>query len=181
MEIFRAHIIKLAVLLLFVAGTALFVWPSQSDTQPGESVSSWLFDLRTNKDNPVVYQKISSLRTQEGDIPGLLRKASSIVSEHADDFSLPVDSTDSSDDDIYNTLLLKWTIHQQETMTRTVTIADRQTQVPPANEEDDQNAWNQLTQSIDFVIGAYGRISEAWEYIRIILRPLASGIAIGAP
>ena len=181
MLFFRKHIITTTVLFLFVLGTALFVWPDQNETHSGESVSSWLFDLRSNTENPEVYEKISSLRTENGDIPGLLRKASSIVSQHSDDFTLPVDSTDASDDDIYNTLLLKWSLHQHDNTTRTVTITDRQSQVPQANEKEDKTSWNQLVQSIQFVAGTYNRLSDAWEYVRVILRPLASAIAINAP
>ncbi len=181
MTLFRAHIIKIAVLFLFVSGTVALIWPEQNRMEAGESVSNWLFELRSDTDNPVVYEKISSLRSEQGDIPGLLRKASSIVGEHADDFTLPVDEGGTSDDDIYNTLLLKWSIHQQATATDTVMITDRQSQVPPANEKDDKSTWNQLVNSIRFVTGAYGQISETWNYIRMLLKPMASGIAIGAP
>ncbi len=181
MSIFRAHIIKVSALLLFGLGTFLYLFPEHGRMQTGESVSSWLSELRVNKDNSEVYEKISSLRTEDGDIPGLLRKASFIVSEHADEFALPVDSTDTSDDDIYNTLLLKWSMHQQEAMDRTVTINDRQNKAPVANENENKSTWNQIVQSVDFVVGAYSRVQEVWDYVRIMLRPLSSGVAIGAP
>lgn len=181
MSFYRKHIIKITILLLFAVGTMLVVWPGQNRTEASESVSSWLLDLRSDTDNPVVLDKISSLRTEKDDVPGLLRKASSIISEHSDDFTIPVDSNSSSDDDIYNTLLIKWSLHQQEGGTNTVMITDRQTEVTKASEKDNTTVWSQITNSAHFVVGTYSRISEVWEYIRMILRPMVSGIAIGAP
>ena len=170
------------MLLLIVTGVLFIAWPGEHREPAGESVSSWLLGLRNNTENPEVQKKIYSLRAEEGDIPGLLRKASAIVGEHKDDFALPVNDADSaSDDDIYNTLLLKWTLHQQTAPADTVIIADRQSQIPPASEKEDKTLWGQFVNSIQFVIGAYSRISDAVDYVRMILRPLASGISIGAP
>ncbi len=181
MSYFRNLIIKIAVLILFVTGMLFVAWPWSERAHPGESVATWLFELRTDTDNPDVHDKIYSLRTENGDIPGLLRKASSIIRDHADDFTIPVDNESASDDDIYNTLVLKWTLHQQDIPVDTVMITDRQTQVPQANEKEDKSVWNQFTGSIQLLIGTYSRINQAWEYVRMILRPLVSGIAIGAP
>lgn len=181
MSFYRKHIIKITFLLLFAVGIMLVVWPGQNRTEASESVSSWLLDLRSDTDNPVVLDKISSLRTEKDDVPGLLRKASTIISEHSDDFTIPVDSNSSSDDDIYNTLLIKWSLHQQEGGTNTVMITDRQTEVTKASEKDNTTVWSQITNSTHFVVGTYSRISDIWEYIRMILRPMVSGIAIGAP
>lgn len=181
MSYLRSYSIKIAVLLLFVTGMLIVAWPAKDRTNNGESISNWLLDLRSDTSNPVVHNKISSLSNQDGDIPGLLRQATSIISSHQDDFVLPVNSGDASDDDIYNTLLIKWTLHQQEAAADTVTISDRQSQVPAATEKDNKSYRDQVTQSLSFVVGAYSRISEAWDYIRLILRPLVSGIAINAP
>ena len=181
MSYFRSHIIKISVLLLFVTGMLIVAWPGKDRTSNSESISTWLMDLRSDTHNPVVHDKINSLSTKDGDIPGLLRQASSIISNHQDDFVLPVNSDDASDDDIYNTLLIKWTLHQQETVADTIMLSDRQSQVPAATEKDNKTYWDQVTQSVNFVIGAYSRVSEAWDYIRMILRPLVSGIAINAP
>ena len=181
MSFFRSHIIKVPLLLLIITGITFIAWPREDRVPAGESVSSWLMGLRTDSDNPDVHNKIYSLRGDDDDIPGLLRKASSIIGEHKDDFTLPVDGGNATDDDIYNTLLLKWTLHQQESHADTVIIADRQAQVPPASEKEDRTLWSQFTNSIQFIIGAYSRASEVVDYIRMILRPLVSGIAIGAP
>lgn len=181
MSFFRFHIIKVPLLLLIVTGIIFIAWPREDRTPAGESVSSWLLSLRTDTDNPHVHNKIHSLRGEDDDIPGLLRKASAIVGEHQDDFALPVDADNASDDDIYNTLLLKWTLHQQESPADSLLLAERQAQVPPASEKDDKTLWGQITSSIQFVVGAYGKISEAVDYIRMILRPLTGGIAINAP
>lgn len=181
MTFFRSHIISLTVLLLFVMGITIIAWPAEERIHSGESISSWLLELRSDTDNPLVISKIDSLKTENGDIPALLRKASAIVGAHQDDFTIPVDASGASDDDIYNTLLIKWTLHQQNKVADTVMITDRQSKMPQVNENDDKTIWNQFTHSIQFVIGTYSKISEAWEYIRMLLRPLASGIAINAP
>ncbi len=181
MSFFRSHIIKVPLLLIIITGITFFAWPREERLPAGESVSSWLMSLRADTDNPDVHSKIYSLRGEDDDIPGLLRKASSIIGEHQDDFNLPVDAGNTSDDDIYNTLLLRWTLHQQNPQADTVFIADRQAQVPPASEKEDKTLWSQFTSSIQFIIGAYSRASEVVDYIRMILRPLVSGIAIGAP
>lgn len=181
MSIFRIHIIKIIVLLLFVTGIMLVAWPGKDRSHSGESVSAWLFELRSDTENPDVHNKINSLRTENGDIPGLLRKASTIIGEHSEDFTLPVENGDATNDDIYNTLLLKWTLHQKGEPSDTVMITDRQPQVPPANEKDDKSVWQELTNSVHMVVSAYSKISQAWDYIRMILRPLVSGVAINAP
>ncbi len=181
MSFFRSHIIKAPLLLLIATGIIFIAWPGKQHVHSGESVSSMLLGLRSDTENPVVQNKIYSLRSEEGDIPGLLRKASSIIGEHQDDFKLPVDRGKATDDDIYNTLLLKWTLYQQQVPADTVIIPDRQIQAPPASEKEDKTFWSQVTNSIQFVIGAYNRVSDVVDYIRMILRPLVSGIAIGAP
>jgi hypothetical protein len=181
MEFFRSHIVKIPLLLLIITGITFFVWPREDRKQTGESVSVWLMSLRADTDNQEVQNKIYSLRGEQGDIPGLLRKASDIIGQHQDDFTLPVDDSGATNDDIYNTLLLKWTLYQQETLADTVVIIDRQIQVPPASEKDDKTLWNQVTSTVQFVIGAYSRLSDAIDYIRMILRPLAGGISINAP
>ena len=181
MSFFRSHIVKVPLLLLIVTGIVFVAWPREDRIQTGESVSAWLMGLRADTENPEVHNKIYSLRSEEGDIPGLLRKASAIIGEHQDDFTLPVDEGSATNDDIYNTLLLKWTLHQQEAVADTLTIIDRQVQVPPASENDDKSLWSQVTNSVQFIVGAYSRISDAIDYIRMILRPLVGGISINAP
>ncbi len=181
MRFFRSHTVKVPLLLLIVTGIIFVAWPREDRIQTGESVSAWIMALRADTDNPELHGKIYSLRSEKDDIPGLLRKASAIIGEHQDDFTLPVDEGNATNDDIYNTLLLKWTLHQQEAVTDTLTILDRQVQVPPASEKDDKSLLSQVTNSIQFIIGAYSRVSEAIDYIRMILRPLAGGISINAP
>ncbi len=181
MEFFRSHIIKIPLLLLIVTGITFFVWPREDRKQAGESVSVLLMSLRADTDNQEVQNKIHSLRGEQGDIPGLLRKASDIIGQHQDDFTLPVDEGGATNDDIYNTLLLKWTLYQQESLTDSVMIVDRQVQVPVASEKEDKSLWNQVTSTVQFVVGAYSRLGEAIDYIRMILRPLAGGISINAP
>lgn len=181
MEVFRLHIIKIPLFLLILMGIALLVWPGGDGKQTGESVSVWLMSLRTDTDNQEVRNKIYSLRSEHGDVPGLLRKASAIVGEHQDDFGLPMDDSDATSDDIYNALLLKWTLYQQETLADTVVILERQAQVPPATEKDDKSLWKQVSDTVQFVAGTYSRLGEAIEYIRMILRPLSGGISINAP
>jgi hypothetical protein len=181
MSIFRNHNIKITVLFLFVTGMIFVAWPWEERAHPGESVAAWLFELRSDTENPDVHDKIHSLRMESGDIPGLLRKASAIIGDHAEDFTLPVDNGTSSDDDIYNTLLLKWSLHQQNAPVDTVMITDRQTSVPQANEKEDKTVWGQFTGSIQLVAGTYSRVVLAWDYVRMLIRPLTSGIAIGAP
>jgi len=181
MSFFRSHIIKVPLLLLIITGITFVAWPREDRKQAGESVSVWLMGLRADTDNPEVQNKIYSLRGEQGDIPGLLRKASAIVGEHQDDFTLPVDEGGDTSDDIYNTLLLKWTLYQQEALADTLTVIERQVQVPPASEKEDKTLWSQVTNSIQFIIGAYSRLSDVVDYIRMILRPLIGGISINAP
>lgn len=181
MLFFRNHIIKIAVLILFVTGMLSVALPWEERVHPGESIATWLFELRADTVNPDVQAKIYSLRSENGDISGLLRKASSIISAHADDFTLPVDSGNASDDDIYNTLLLKWTLHQQDIPVDTVMITDRQTSVPQAHEKDNKPVWSQYTDSIRELVGTGSRIHQVRDNMRTILLPLVSGIAIGAP
>ncbi len=181
MAFFRSHIVKVPLLLLIVTGITFFAWPREDRKQTSESVSVWLMGLRADTDNPEVQNKIHSLRGEQGDIPGLLRKASAIVGEHQDDFTLPVDEGSATNDDIYNTLLLKWTLYQQEALADTVMIVDRQVQVPPASEKEDKTLWSQVSSTVQFVVGAYSRLSDAIDYIRMILRPLSGGISINAP
>ncbi len=181
MSFFRSHIIKFKVLFLVATGILFISWPGENAIHAGESVSNWLLEFRSDTENPDVHHKINALRTENGNIPKVLRKASFIVSEHHDDFTLPVDTGNSSDDDIYNTLLLKWSVHQQNTHTETLVFTDRQSQVSQTSDKEYKTIWNQLEYSVQFVVGAYSRISEALDYIYMILRPLVSGIAINAP
>lgn len=147
----------------------------------GESISAWLLDLRTDTENPQVHKKIFSLKTERGDVPGLLRKASAIISEHTDDFKLPLNKTSKTGDEIYNTLLLKWTLHQQSSQADSFTVTERQTPFPKNIEQEGSTVWNPFIHLNHIVAGAHSKNNKAWNYLQVILIPLKGGIAIGAP
>ncbi|MDI6400995.1 hypothetical protein QLX67_03240 [Balneolaceae bacterium ANBcel3] len=182
MSFFRIHIIKITLIALSLTGLCILVWPWQNQSHRGESVSNWLFELRTDTENPEVYDKISSLRSENGDIPRLLRKASDIIRDHTEDFAIPVDPDDATNDEIYNTLLIKWSIQNRSAATSdTIMISERQSSVPNNPEKEDRSLMGQLSETVDFVLGVYTRISETINHIQRILRPLSGGISINAP
>lgn len=181
MSLFRSHILHVTVLILFVAGMIHLALPTGGRHGSAESVSSWLSGLRSNTSNSEVTEKIDALRTERSNIPDLLRKASGIINEHRDDFNIPVDTSNTSDDDIYHTLLIKWTLYQQNSSTSALMTAERQNQVPQATDKEDSTTWGQFTATVRLVIDAWSRTREAVEFVRSLLRPLSSGIAIGAP
>lgn len=181
MEFFRKHIIKTSILLLFAAALVLVLRPASQHHYNGESVSNWLLSLRSDTESPEVHEKIASLRSQQGDLPGLLRQASSIVSEHADDFTLPVNGPEASDEDIYNTLLLKWTMQQQSENHASALHQERNTRNNQAPEPEQSTLRTNVVQAVQVVVSTYEKAGEIRDFVRRLLQPLSSGIAINAP
>lgn len=182
MSFFRLHIIKVSVLIIFITGLIFLFRADKGSHANAVSVSTWLLELRADTTNEVLQQKIYSLASEEKDINRLLQEASALVSEYPDDFKIPISGENPSHDEIYNTLVLKWSHHHQQAATTNAIMAtDRVIPASSGNDNEENSIRHSWVQTVNFVLSTYGRVVEVWEYILLLLRPFATGIVINAP
>lgn len=112
MKFFRAHIIQSVFSGLLLAGIIFYFFKPANNQADEDAFTSWLqANLKTN-DNTEVIDQIRQLSHVDVEIETVIRKASSLVKSHADDFNLPVSPESDDENEVFQVLLKEWNAYQ---------------------------------------------------------------------
>ena len=184
MKFFRSHIARLSGFLLLMLGIMLHHAKPTENKSGHAAFTNWLGShLKTNNDG--VIDQIDALNTQDGELEAVIRKASELVYDHADEFKIPGSDTDSStEEDVYQLLLTEWNNFRNSGngMGKAVLVENIKPQtVLPG----DGYSFASTTAKTQPDVDTYRyKVSTAPDYTsseQYTLSPLKSGTAIGAP
>lgn len=186
MKIFRSHILRSYSFFVLMIGIALHLVGDSEQQAHHEAFTSWLGSHLKNSDSEA-HQALENLSKDHSELDEVIRKASELVSNHADEFSLPLESeSDENDgsDDMYHLLLEQWNHFQNSEagMGKAIFVESAKSNTILPNDG-----------KFASIAGISNRIPTAEQYPDIKtrdaqdynssfqLRPMASGTAIGAP
>ncbi len=184
MKIFRTHIIQNLSACLLLAGMFFYFLKPASSNTDDDAFASWLKTNLKTGNNAEVIDQIQQLSHSGSEIESVIRKASSLVKNHADDFTLPVAQDDQDENEVFQVLLKEWNDFQNSASGMGKAVIIKQAQ-PYTVLPIDGIAFASKAFKKQFSELASPEISEIF-FIRppavsYHISPLTGGTAIGAP
>ena len=181
---FRLHITRVYGFFLILLGIGLSIANISEQKAHHAAFTSWLGSHLKN-DESEAHKKLDKLSNNQSELEEVIRKASEVVTSHADDFKLPVGSEDKTSEElVFHLLLTQWNQFQntEAGMSKAVFIETVKPQTILPNDGKFSNSSgitlrNQTPKS-DLVQSKKIEFSPNSSYL---FSPLESGIAIGAP
>ncbi len=184
MNFFRTHITRNFSVGLLLAGLLLyFVQPSSGNTRQS-AFALWLKSNLKASTSVDVTKQIQRLSDDQDEIESVIRKASEIVSAHAEDFELPLNSQSQDQNEVFRLLLKEWNAYQHASAGMGKAVIIKQAQ-PQSLLPVDGPAWggkaithlqNHVNTSSGFLYEVANAPSPSYH-----TSPLSGGTAIGAP
>ena len=183
MSFFRRNIIRIAAVILLQIGMLVYVLPASAQGRTYKPFAVWLSHYLKKDASGTARSRIMKLSRQTGEAPQLIAKASRIISSNAKDFTISLGKTRLSEKDIYHLLLAEWNLYHQASGMSNGAIIDHSKNGPYYNQEPalipNLVGWVGL---LSLPLAGKSTASYANEKnVHFSARPLASGIAIGAP
>lgn len=186
MKTFRSHILRTYSFVVLLIGIALHLVGDSEQQGHHEAFTSWLESHLKNSESEA-HQKLENLSRDLSGMDEVIRKASEVVVSHADDFSLPLESSPEKGPDadgMYQVLLEQWNHFQNSDagMGKAIFVESAKsiTILPNDGKFSSISGLSEITPSAALFLAV--NTTEAQElYSSYLLHPLASGTAIGAP
>lgn len=153
--------------------------PAKAGYASTESVSAWLNGFAGENSQDLAREKISRLNNAQDEPDILLRKASKIISAHAELFALPVNNPHPTDEEVFNLLMQEWKRYQQTGSMGMAIMPERQHHALPFENVKFSDAGFYGTWATGVNAGSFGVLAIVHESHR--LQPLLSGTSINAP
>ncbi|MEX0772792.1 MAG: hypothetical protein WD038_06465 [Balneolales bacterium] len=179
MIIFRNHSLRLFSVALLLFGLAPALMPAQASYGSTEDVSVWLHSFAGEHSPEQAWEKISHLNDLQDAPDLLLRKASKMINANADLFSLPVNNSEPTDEEVFNLLVQEWNRYQQTGSMGTAILSERHYHALPLESVKFIDAAFDDFPFAGDDLQAYGPGTVAFNTHR--LHPLLSGVSINAP
>lgn len=182
MYLLRSHSLIWIILLALLAGiTAQSALNNFSDERADE-LTVWLVGFANDQQSELAYEKLRDINRSGSSHHDVIAKASHIMLENPDVFSLP-ENTAESNDDLVQVLLLQWTSQQGPSGMNSSAQIERSRNLYASTPDG---------QSRSLVDAAESVINRAVEVVRKalpapsfildrLLKPLLNGLAINAP
>lgn len=91
-----------------------FMKPAQKD-ENNNAFTTWLQSSMKSAGNAAVADQIKGLEDDHVELESIIRQASVLVKDHADDFNFPLKSDTQDEDEVFKVLLKEWKASQQST------------------------------------------------------------------
>ena len=182
MSFFRRNIIRIAAVILLQIGMLAYVLPASAHSRTYKPFAIWLSHYLNSNASGSARSQIMDLSRQTGEAPQLIAKASHIISSNANDFPL-LGKSQLSEKDIYHLLLVEWNLYHQSSGMSNGAVIDHSKNGTFYNQEPGLTPGAIGFKGI-LLSPASGISDLRYSNERPVLpyaRPLASGIAIGAP
>lgn len=182
MSIFRLHTLRIPLVVLITLSVLSFLFHDQKSVKQEDKVVNWLQSLMLEQHDAEVNSKLASLSYQGSDTSDFLKEATQIIRDHSDHFKLPIDSSQSSDEEIYQLLLVEWTEFQQTNSGMNATTnVDRSSKNGFYLEKYFKTASDAVKDFSKTTHTIYTTSLDVIQFIRHNILPLIGGTAIGAP
>lgn len=180
----RNHIVKWSVVVLVWTGFGIYLCQPVRSDHISRTFTNWLNSVVKNDDSADLIKQINELKEAEPGISNLLHRASIIISNHNEDFNLPL-AGETSRDHVYRLLLTEWNfIHTGNAMGKPAVPNSEKTVFNP-------QANKLFAQSFSTIFGENNKpagrtLPDAHDWPSVLvpsfnIAPLSGGIAIGAP
>ncbi len=180
MEFFRTHIIKAPGILTLILGFVLhFIQPAEKSDH-NHAFTSWLDGhLKADNENDIRVL-LKNLEAEDENLESLIREASEVVANHAEDFELPFSSSDK--DEVYNLLITEWKSYQNSAsgMGKAVIVENNKVSAIQKDGKTQNNKAISVSSGCD---SSKLQKIQSWDTIvpSFDFAPLQSGISINAP
>lgn len=186
MKIFRSHILRAYSFFVLMIGITLHLAGDSEQQAHHAAFTSWLGSHLKNVDSEA-HLALEKLSKDNAALDEVIRKASELVASHSDDFTLPLDASSDEQgesEDMYHLLLEQWNHFQNSEagMGKAIFVeAAKSTTILP-NDGKFASMAGLSTLSTGAQVYPAENSQGAKEFsTSFLLRPLASGTAIGAP
>jgi hypothetical protein len=112
MKFFRSHITQSIFSGILLAGIIFYFFKPGNVQAEEDAFTSWLQATLKTSNNTEVIDQIHQLSHVDVEIESVIRKASSLVRNHAEDFNLPVSPESDDENEVFHVLLKEWTAYQ---------------------------------------------------------------------
>ena len=183
MSLFRRNIIRIAAVILLQIGMLAYVLPVSARGRTYKPFAIWLSHYLNRDASGSARSKIMELSRQTGEAPQLIAKASRIISSNAKDFTISLGKSQLSEKDIYHLLLVEWNLCHQASGMSNGAVIDHSKNGPFYNQEPALSP-RLIGWETALCLPVPGKSATSYSNEKTVLpyaRPLASGIAIGAP
>lgn len=186
MKIFRLHITRTLSVAALLAGMIFyFLKPAVNEAKQG-AFTNWLQShLKTNLDNDDVADQIRQLSLEdEKEFESVIRKASVLVRNNADDFEIPINTETGDEQEVYHVLLKSWTNFQQSSSGMGKAVILKQAQphsVLPVDGMTDYAKSPSAHQYLTYSQSGKFTEQQPVAFLNYHISPLSGGTAIGAP
>lgn len=181
MSIFRFHILRHVLILATIATMLPFLLLQQTGSTSVGKVTHWVQNF-LDEDATDLREQIRLIEHGEQKPEGVLKKISTLISEHSEAFQIPVPVENPSEEDIYLILLHEWVEHQQNGNGMGATaLAERNSKNGFHVEKLYRAAHQALAQNFTQYYLVLEKVMIGITFIRYHLIPLSGGVAIGAP
>jgi hypothetical protein len=184
MKLFRLHITRIYGFFLILIGIGLSIANITEQKAHHAAFTSWLGSHLKN-DESEAHKKLDNLSNDQSELEEVIRKASEVVTSHADDFKLPVsEDEEASEELVYQLLLTQWNQFQntEAGMSKAVIVETVKPQTILPNDGKSSNSDGiSLKIPTPNTESIQAKTSDFSPNSSFLFSPLESGIAIGAP
>lgn len=170
-------------LMVFIGVAVRFFAPGD-DVRQSDELTGWLLSFAAETHSEAASAKLNEIKLGTGDdYKTILAKASEIMVEYPDLFSITSESDPANDQELFEILLIQWNLSNQATGMSKGLKPDRSRTVATTPHDYQSRHWAGKT--FDAVKAPVQRISNAFpvleSFISTVLLPLIGGKAINAP
>jgi hypothetical protein len=184
MQFFRSQkLIWTTTVLLLVAVVLPFSRAEQS-SQTNDELTNWLLSFAYEQTSDAAHVKIASIKANQAPLHEVMQQASHIIFSNPELFRSPLGKTTNSDDEIYQVLLIQWTLQQEASgMAKGVQIErTRSVAYQPTSDTTQKTSFAILSDAARQRWTSVGlHVPGSENLVNIFIRPLLGGIAINAP
>jgi hypothetical protein len=114
MQIFRSKRLLILTSIILWIGISTRFFAAQTDTKHSNELTNWLLTFADKDQSDLASSKLrSAIQQDPNGFRGMLSKASEVIVEFPDLFNLPLDSANSTNQDVLEVLLIQWDLHNQ--------------------------------------------------------------------
>lgn len=178
----RSHPIIWLILLALLAGITAQSAVSYFSDERSDELTIWLVGFANEQQTDLAYEKLRDIDRSGSSHHDVIARATRIMLENPDIFSLP-DSTADSNDDLAQVLLLQWTSQQAPSGMNSSAQIERSRNLHASTPDSQSRSIAEAAESIvNRAIEVVRKALPAPSFILDrLLKPLLNGVAINAP
>jgi hypothetical protein len=182
---FRSHNLLLLIgFLLGIGFVSHFIGERARHTQD-DQLTEWLMTFADDKHRVLAGNILrEAIQNDNDDLKSALERVSEVIASHPDIFNVPVDSEETSGQDVFKVLIKQWNMNQDTGgMSKGIQTERDRSAAKTSVESKLSNHWS-ISANKYFKAGAMFLVENvpgAKYIVSFVLRPLIDGLSINAP